>query len=634
MKKMSVLALIITCLFLFSACNQDDQNTDTKPIPTKKDEQTLVVGVSEIGGFFGGEFRDFYSSTVNKEDAMIRELINGYETYTIDKNGKIVLNETVVKNVVTTLNNVTGDKTYQFEIHSDLYWSNEVKITAKDYVFSILMQASSEWRDLQSVSKIGQWLVGYTEYRKESVSEEVKFKGLHLLDTLIFSVTIDSKYASQFYETQYISLRPMPFHRLTPLNTNIYSDLDGSWIEEGGFSLLKDAKSPSGYVNIPDVTCGPYLFVSYLNQKLVLKINRLFKGNFEGKKPVIDNIIIKRVKQQEYVNLVVSGEIDLVTGIEGDYQIQKVKDEPNISFNSHFPDKYVIMAFMADFGPTKNYLVRQAIAYLVDKEMLMDYYGVINREKVHSDYGVNQWMYVESKEWIDSYMNPYDYSINSSNGVLDKTEWIYEIDGVTLFDSSKAIIDSGYYRHNESGEVLEIIQLVTGSNPNVNHLNNVSQFVGIKSSHSYGQPSSVWQHYNYSYDLDPKDRKYHIFYLPNEFTIAYNPYPKWHSDFLGTWYNASQLEDSIINPAAPVFGDEKTLDELTKMINEVTPGDHETYLSLWREYQLRFNELSPYVTLFSTQFQYFNVFDSKIKGLETTSYWNWAQSICDIYFDE
>ncbi len=89
------------------------------------------------------------------------------------------------------------------------------------------------------------------------------------------------------------------------------------------------------------------------------------------------------------------------------------------------------------------------------------------------------------------------------------------------------------------------------------------------------------------------DQKYHLFNSAVTFDLAYDPYINWHSDSIGTYYNPNLLEDSVANPNAPLEDGEKTLDELTESMRVVEPGDYDTYLTLWRAYQLRWNKLTP-----------------------------------------
>lgn len=568
-------------------------------------------------------------------DVWVRDLIFSYGTYATTPLGEIVLNETVVKTVATATDTTTGDKTYTFVLHEDLLWSDDQPIKARDYVFGILMSASKEWVSAGASSSAGDSLVGYADYRAGTTSADVRFKGVKLLGDYSFSVTISGTKLPYYYETVYASFGPMPMHVLAPAGTSIDSNADGAKVGAGNFALLADVAKIGGYRYAPTVTSGPYKFVSFVNQVVTLVKNDNFKGNYAGKTPTIQNIIIKRVNQTLDVDLVISGEIDLVTGVIEGSKIQAAQAAASTATQYYSRNGYGLVAMQAHFGPTMDYKVRQAIAYLTDRQyvtdVVLDGYGSI----VYSEYGLAQWMYVQSEDWVDANINKYAFSVTQANAALDQSAYKFEANGTTPFDASKATAGSNYFRHNAAGEQLVIRHFGTENNEVTTSLQAKyeinMQLAGIKYDITIGDFATLLDHYYYSYELDLADKKYHIFNLATNFSVAYDPYYSWHSDWLGTWQNAHQLEDSPTNPAAPLATGEKTLDELTAALRTVEPGNTTAYLALWKEYQLRWNKLIPNVPLYSNQ--YYDVFDAKLKGVETTPFWNWAAQINDMYFE-
>ncbi|MBU1142383.1 MAG: ABC transporter substrate-binding protein [Firmicutes bacterium] len=617
-KALMFATILLTLIFLFACTNEESS-----------DEQTLIVGSPEINGNFMTGFGD------SGYDIWVRDLIFGYSTYTTTQLGEIVLNETVVKTVTTAVDSATGNKTYTFVLHEDLLWSDDEPIMADDFVFSILLQASIEWLDVGASSVLADSLVGYTEYRAGTTSADVRFKGVKLLGDYSFSVTISGEKLPYFYETVYASYAPLPMHVLAPAGTTIDSNDDGAKVGSGNLSYLEDIAKIGGYRYAPTVTSGPYKFVSFVNQVVTLVKDDNFKGNYEGKTPSIQNIIIKRINQTLEVDLVISGEIDLVTGvIEGD-KIQAAQAAASTATQYYSRNGYGLLAMQAHFGPTMDYKVRQAIAYLTDRQyvtdVVLDGYGSI----VYSEYGLAQWMYVQSEDWVDANINKYAFSVTQANAALDESDYTFEDDGVTPFNPSLATAGSNYFRYNEDGEVLEIRHFGTENNDVTTALQAKyelnMQLAGIKYDITIGTFDVLLDHYYFSYELEDSEKQFHIFNLANDFAIAYNPYYSWHSDLIGTWRNGAQINDSPTNPVAPLVGAEKTLDELTVALRTVEPGDTTTYLALWREYQLRWNKLIPNVPLYSNQ--YYDVFNVKLKGVETTPFWDWTAQINDMYFE-
>lgn len=616
-KSALTLVLALVTVLVLVACN---------PTEGGDEEQTLIVGSPEISGNFLAGFGN------SAYDVWVRDLVFSYGTYSTNQFGQIVLNETVVDSVTSSLD-AEGNKTYTFVLHDDLVWSDDTPITAKDYVWSALMQSSKEWVTAGASSSMGDSLVGYTEYRAGATSADVRFKGVKLISDYSFSLTIAAVELPYFYETSYVSVGPLPMHRLAPEGATIDSNADGAKVGAGNFALLADHAKVGGYRYVPDVTSGPYKFVSFVNQVVTLVKNDNFKGNFEGKVPTIQNIIIKRVNQTLDVDLVISGEIDLVTGVIEGSKIQAAQAAATADLTYYSRNGYGLLAMQAHFGPTMDYRVRQAIAYITDRQYVADVvlegYGSVT----YSEYGLAQWMYVESEDWVDANINKYAFSITQANAILDQTEWKYESNGTTLFDATKAT--GNYFRHNAEGERLVIQHFGTENNDVTTSLQakfseNMPR-VGIEYKITIGTFDTLLDHYYYSYELEDSEKVYHIFNLATNFSVAYDPYYSWHSDWLGTWYNAHQLEDSPSNPAAPLAAGEKTLDELVVLMRNLEATQTDQYLTYWKEYQTRWNKLIPNVPLYSNQ--YYDVFDSNLKGVETTPFWNWAAQIVDMYFE-
>jgi peptide/nickel transport system substrate-binding protein len=595
---------------------------------TEEEETTLVVGSPTIAGNFMSGFGN------SAYDVWVRDLINGYGTYSTTPLGAIVLNETVVDSVTTAVDG-SGNKTYTFVIHDDLVWNDGEKIMADDFVFSLLMAASQEWKSAGATSSAGDSLVGYAAYRAGTTSADVRFAGVKLLSDYSFSVTIAANKLPYFYETVYASVGPVPMHVLAPEGTTIDSNADGAKVNATGFNKLAEVAGPDGYRYAPTVSAGQYSFISFVNQVVTLKLNESFKGNFEGKKATIDNIIIKSVNQTIDYALVLSGELDLITGVIEGSKIQAAQAATTTEVQYYSRNGYGLLAMVAHFGPTQDYKVRQAIAYLTDRQYVTDVvlegYGSVT----YSEYGLAQWMYVQSEDWVEDNLNKYNFSTTQANAVLDTTDWKFEANGTTPFDVTKATAGSGYFRHNSQGVQLAIRHFGTENNEVTTSLQAKfeinMQLAGIKYDITIGTFNTLLDHYYYSYELEESEKQFHIFNLASNFGVAYDPYYSWHSDFLGTWQNAHQLEDSPTNPAAPLAVGGKTLDELTEALRTVEPGNQAAYLALWREYQLRWNMLIPNVPLYSNQ--YYDIFDSKLKGVETTPFWNWTAAIVDMYFE-
>ena len=100
-----------------------------------KPNGTLVVGTPKLNGdFITGFGNSSYDNWVRK----LTGVSYGYLTYDTTPGGEYVENAPVIKKVETSTDEA-GNKTYAFEIQKDLKWSDGEKITARDYVLTLLL---------------------------------------------------------------------------------------------------------------------------------------------------------------------------------------------------------------------------------------------------------------------------------------------------------------------------------------------------------------------------------------------------------------------------------------------------------------------------------------------------------------
>jgi peptide/nickel transport system substrate-binding protein len=618
---------------------------------------TLVVGTPSLNGDFIAGFGN------SSYDNWVRKLIYGYGTIVATKGGEFIVNPTVVANHATVAADAVlhpartvgegedayevQDKTYTFEIATDLKYSDGTAITAKDFIFGLLFSASHEWRVAGATSTAGEYLVGYRGYRPtgETTSVGRYFSGVKLIDDYTFSVTINGENLPYFYELSLIGTSPMPYHVLADAGVEITSDENGTKLNAAAYAKIPQIVAPGGYRFAPTVVSGPYRFISFQNQIVTLARNPEFKGNYEGKTPAIQTVIIKRINQVVDVDLVIAGDIDLIAGVIEGAKIDKAKANTNSNVTFYARNGYGILAINCDFGPTADYRVRQAIGLLVDRGEFVDEilggYGSL----VNSMYGLSQWMVEAKQEELDTALINYQLNVGAANTVLNTTEWKYEADGTTLFDPAKAATQNNgtiegnvYFRHNAAGQVLQINHMGTVENT-------ITDLIGIQFPKYFGQAgikftikfvefNELLDNYYYSYNLkptteNPTDRRmYHTFNLASNFGAAFDPYYSFHSDWYGTWYNANQLVDSPDSPAMPLGEGELTIDELTVLMRELDPTQRAEFLEYWFAFVVRWNKLLPNLPLYSNE--YYDVFNKRISGVTTSPFWDWSDAINDI----
>ena len=573
---------------------------------TTEAKGTFIVGTPKLNGDFIAGFGN------SSYDKSVRDMLWALSTYTTTPGGEFLLDETVVKAVETSLDDA-GNKTYKFTLNSGLKWSDGSDITAKDYVFGILFAASPEWVEAGNSDTTGDSLLGYAAYH---AGETEVFEGVKLLGDLEFSVTIGADFLPYFYEVAYAAFGPSPMAVWAP-------DLT---IGEDGSSLVGDVAAVANHVATterfaPSVTSGPFTFESFENDVVTLQVNPNYPGDYRGEKAKVATVIVKYVDQTTDVDLVISGDVDLVAGVVQGAKIEKAKASDQADVVSYKRNGYGMIAFANDFGPTKDMKVRQALAYLIDRNTflvnILGGYGAM----VNGEYGLSQWMYTTQADVVESTLINYTFNVDKANELLDATEWKFEADGVTPWDATKAA--DGYWRYNANKEVLQINHLGTTGNPITDLIGTEwpkgLNRAGVKFTIEWQDFNSLLANYYYSYELDPAERKYHSFNLATGFTEVYDPYYSYHSDFLGTWQNATQTNDSL-------------LDFLMEKMRSLDPTDKETYAQYWLEYQVRWNELLPVLPIYSNE--YFDVFNARVSGLSTTPTYGWARAILDVTVTE
>jgi peptide/nickel transport system substrate-binding protein len=590
----------------------------------------LEVSSNKIGILqqLNGEFMfEFGNSSY---DNNIRSLIYGYSTVISDPNGQLVLDSTVVSNLSEALGaertvgegedaRTVQDKTFTFTLNSNLKWNDGTFVTADDYIFTLLWNASSQFAGAGASTTLGEFLVGYADYSGAEDATAVYFKGVKKLSDNVFSLTVDGENLPYFYELSTVLVTPYPMHVFAP-QASIISDANGSKLSANAFDNLNTILGPNGYRFNPAVTCGPYKFVSFKNQVVVLQKNLLFAGDYTGQKPSIDNIIVKWINQDTDVDQVIAGAVDLVSGVIEGSKIEAAKESATVNPVSYLRNGYGQISFATDFGPTKDINVRTALAYLLNRQefltTILEGYGAV----VNGEYGLSQWMYQEKQSEVESKLVNYTLNPAKANEYLDKTEYKFEKDGVTPFNASKATVGSGYYRYNAQKQVLQINHFGTTQNKVTDLIETQwkanTQLAGIKFTIEKGGFDALLTNYYFGYELKPEERKFHSFNLATGFTAIYDPYYSYHTDFLNTWMNSNQLSD----PA---------LDQLMESMRQLRPDQTEEFADIWLQYQIRWNQLLPNIPLYSNE--YFDVVSKRVTGYEVTSLWEWGYAL--VYAD-
>lgn len=598
MKKLLTVFLVALMATSLTACGGTGNGTKTS-------SKELIVGTITMNG----DFLPSEGFGNNSYDKNIRDLIHGYSPVAFTPEGDFVIDETVVKEYTKEVN-ADGDTDYVFTIN-DLKWNDGEPVTAKDYMFSLLLIGSPETTAAGCADATGENYVGYPAYHDGS-SEY--FTGIKLIDEKTFSFTVAQEKLPYFWELSWVRIQPFPMHTLAPDGDVVSDDNGTKFVGDMGAAVNMFANE---YRYAPTVTSGPYKFISFENAQVKLEANENFAGNYQGKTPSIQSIIVKEVNATIDIDTLINGETDIIFGVvEGD-KIEKAKATDTVQESTYPRNGYGNVPMHNDFGPTKEKEVRHAIAYILDKDELIQNilggYGTT----VNSDYGQASWTYQAKKAEIDATLTNYSLSLDKANAELDKSSFKFEKDGVTPWDATKAA--DGYWRYNAAGEELRINHLGTNDNAVTDTIE--IQFrqngpkVGMNITIERGDFAGLMDAYYYAGAKADKDRKYHTFNMAIGFADANDPYEGYYSEFAKTPKNPT----NTISPE---------LDEVMVRLRGISADDKEKFADTWLEYVQIWNDYLPMVPIYANQ--YYDFADADLEGFNTTPFASWAQIICDL----
>ena len=633
MKLKKLLALLLAGAMAFSVagCAQDqgvtndpnaskssqtssDTSKEESERPTEPSGQLVIGSTTDLES-------DFYDARFNNNatNYKLYDLLHGLATVVSDKEGAFVYDPTVVKSHEEK-ENEDGTKTYTVTINDGLVWSDGTPITAKDYVFQLLLESSDEMNQVDGYpSQAGYPLVGYDEF---FAGETETFAGVHLVDDMTYSVTVKAEELPYHYDITYASAAPRPMHVIAP-DCDVKDTEDGATIT-GDFTaelLQKTINDPdTGYRYNPKVTCGPYLFDSYdiASRQGTIVVNPKYAGDYRGVKPVIEKIVIKTVKSDTMMNELASGSVDLLFQSSGADTIEAgldLVDEGKAQKTTYFRNGYGKIQFDCSQFPTDSQNVRQAIAYCLDRNEFARQYSGGYAAVVHGYYGLAQWEYQESKDWIDQNLNTYEKNIEEAKKLLDADGWNKNADG-------SAYSGTGTRYKEVDGELkpLTIEWANTDGNP-------VSELLATMLPEAMAEAGMELKATTMDFPTllaaidHTGDKIYNMYNLATGFALASSPWYYYSTDpvWMQGGYNSNWIADEELEAAA-------------EALKPIAYDDDEAWLPAWQNFMKVWNEKLPDVPLYSDE--YYDFYSAKLKGWESTAVWEWSRAVLDAWVEE
>lgn len=607
------------------------------------DGSKVVVGSgTEVSGNF---FTDMWGN--NTSDIDVRAMLHGYATVALTNDATYVLDSSVVTVDPPTLA-ASGNKTYTFHVAPGLTYNDGTPIGALDYVFSVLLQSSPQLNALGAATYGYSQLVGYTAF---SSGRSKVFSGVRLIDQDTFSLTIYNGYLPYFYELTYVNVTPYPISVIAPGFT-VADDGDGAYIaplegqqDEFTSELLKKTilDPDTGYRSHPMVTSGPYQLVSYDRDAATVsfKANRAYKGNYEGQRPLIDEVTLVPVKNAEALDKLAAGELNIINKMSDAAVIAKgveLYGEQKLKVSNYMRSGYGFIGFANEQGPTASVKVRQAIAHALDKEAYAKAFAGDNGQAVYSYYGLGQWMVIRYVNQMKDLMTTYPLDLEAAKALLVEDGWKLNEKGETFVEGTDAVryklLKGSALKAYNSIKDPVVKAVKVGKNtllPLQLHFAKLrdSQAAQLLDEMLTSNLRSIGFDVQVT-DVDFADmlasvnrqasRTYNMFAYATNFTFVFDPY----FAFNGAAEYQGALNQFGIN-------DEKLL-ELAKSLRETKPGEEDTYVERWLKLMKRYSEILPTVPLYSNV--YYDFADNQVQNYLPNGHWSWPAALIYAYLGE
>lgn len=615
----------------------EDTNTpaeDTTPAedatPVETRENKVIYGSStEISGDLGNAWW-----TNNATDKMIRDLTNDYDTVIFDQFGQMVMNATTAASIDQTAND-DGSITFTVKINEGLTYNNGEPITAADYAAYALVYYAPATKEAGATVSADS-VVGAKAYQ---AGETKELAGVRLLDPYTYSISITPDYANYYYALSYASLAPLYLPLYGGEGLTVKDDGNGAYLDGG--ELTADGVNASRYVYEGRVVAGPYMIKSLDTGALTatLEINPNYNGNFEGVKPSIQTIVIVKAEDDTMMDAFKTGEINFLSQLsEGDKinAALDMVDTGDYIYCHYTRNGYGKLMFQCDFGPTQFAAVRQAIAYLLDREEFCTTFTGGYGSVVHGPYSTAQWMYQESEEVFNEKLNNYAYDPAKAVEVLEADGWTLNADGTEYSGTGvryKEVTaeEAGDFALNvtlDDGRILMPLHIMWASSEG----NSVSDLLATmltngKQTADAGMVIEQnvmtfsellnWMYRDTSVGDQYGVRTYGMYNLATGFAdvydYAFNFASDPESEYVKMGYNQNYIFDKEL--------DDDTMD----MVYKAAPGDDAAFLDYFQKFIIRFNELAVELPLYCNDYHTF--FPSWLKNYNESSLWDFQKAI-------
>ena len=655
-----VIALLLAGILLLTAClalaeelPEPTPEPTPEPRPIRNYDELIVGNPTPMDGKF---FTEMWGNATTDID--VRTLVNTYYlTVWGHYEGMFVTNPVVVSGMSVYDEDATGDRVYEMILYDDLYYSDGTPVTAWDYAFSVLFQASPLIPELGGVPMMLEYIKGYKEYYDGEVPY---ISGVRVINDHIIQFTVLHDYLPYFFELQRLNFLPYPIHEIAP-GCKVYDDGEGVYIgnedptiHEQLFTVdLLEATvmdPETGYLSHPTVGTGPYVITSWDGEEATFEINPWFKGDEDGNKPTIPHIRFKLAVNETMIEDLEADKFQLLNKVTREDTItrgmQLIGSGARYTFTNYPRIGLTFFFFVPDRPALQEKNVRKAFAYCLDKETMVREYTAGYGLAMDGMIGLGQWMY----SLVNGTMG---YPVEEPAENAPKAEWqAYEeeiakweelnLDGLTRYtldvDKAISLLEENGWVLNKDGEPYdperdeyrckyvdgELLELnLTCAYPITNYsavsmetcLLPYLAEAGIKVTLLPLTMKELLRSYN-DRDLEDID----IFYLGDDFNVEFDP-----SLFFLEGDPKAPEEDNLAWVHAQIH-------EYSRLMVTTEPHDVIGFITKWIIMQEHLTDLLPLFPVYSNVYFDFYTFD--LQNYNILRYVTWGEAIVPaVYHD-
>lgn len=531
-------------------------------------DQTLTVGVNqELNGVFSPAY--YSSSYDNYAIDLVYEGLLGYNA-----------DNELEPELAQDMPEISDDGlTFTFKIREGAKFSDGTPVTSKDvkYSFTILADPSYTGRFAINAENI----VGYEEYNQGDATE---LTGIETPDD----------------ETVII-------HAKKPRIDNLVTFGDSVRIMSANQFDYKKGDTSEIESNTSDMLgSGPYKLNSYDKASGASFVRN---ENYETKdgEYSVEKIIIKTTDAQTEMDELKSGSVDLLAQTIEQQKIGAASKDDNLTYNSYFRAGEGFIGFNTVSGhTTSDNTVRQALSYATDRQSFVDSYfkfedasdEVVENTKLGyvpdvywNPVSENLGEYVRGEKSVDGLIS-YNFDTEKAKSILEEAGWKVGDDGYRYKDGTKLEVKWMLSKDNSVLDTLIPMVQKSWKEIGVDLKQTTVDFNTLLDTVSNPEKSSEWD----------------VFFMATGYTglqdtDANNYYGNSPDNYV-------QIHDEQL--------DKYLYDGMYTNDNEVSKDN---YLKAME----RASQLDAWFPLYGNQ--YFDLYNKRVKNLNTSSVHSWAQAM-------